>query len=199
MADPHSHDNQSSPISSLLRSLGLTREDLVLHTEQMRAYLSQGSTTHPIVEPVLDSRRSSRRSRTASFTNSLTRNPSPTPPRTPVKSEPTEPSIPTRQMDTMQMVIERKSKQAKREKRGACSILFSILRENLQAGSYSLPTESQSHSRDSRRVTTVHNVTPSRSATPQVSMTRHISAPNDKDARCDAVCTWYTTSLQILQ
>ena len=118
MADPHDPLNPASPISSLLRTLGLTREDLVLHTEQMRAYLSQGSSSQPTI-PTSSGSRTLRRSHTISFSSTHKRNPSPTPPRTPVKSEPVEPSLSSRPMDTMEMVMERKSRQAKRERRGS--------------------------------------------------------------------------------
>lgn len=124
MANPPGQ--QASPISSLLRTLGLTREDLVLHTEQMRAYLSQdGSSSQPTISPPPDSR-TLHRSRTGSFSSSLGRNPSPTSPGTPVKSEPVELSIPNRPKDTMEMVMERKSRQAKRERRGLFLALSSL-------------------------------------------------------------------------
>ena len=117
MADPHALQNTQSPISSLLHTLGLTREDLVLHTEQMRAYLSQGTGSQPTTLPPSNPR-SLRRSHTVSSFSTVKRNPSPTPPKTPVKSEPVEPSLSGRPMGTMEMVMERKSKQAKRERRG---------------------------------------------------------------------------------
>ncbi|EKM49972.1 uncharacterized protein PHACADRAFT_32832 [Phanerochaete carnosa HHB-10118-sp] len=144
MADPHPQHNPASPISSLLRTLGLTREDLVLHTEQMRAYLSRGSSSQPLPESTVQSR-SLRRSRTVSFSHSFRKNTPPTPPKTPVKAEPVEHTIFGRQMDTMERVLEGKSKQTKKERR-----------------------ESKSRSRDSRRVSQAYNLTPSRSRTPQL-------------------------------
>jgi len=40
------------------------------------------------------------------------------PPSTPVKSEPVEPVMPLRHMDSMEMILEQKSRRAKRDKRG---------------------------------------------------------------------------------
>ena len=95
----------------------MTREDLVQHTEQMRAHLSQNqSSQHGDLQKLKS--RSKGKSRPASLSNSARRTHSSTPPATPVKSEPVEASIPSRQMDTMQLVMERKSRQAKRERRG---------------------------------------------------------------------------------
>ena len=117
MADTHARLSAPSPISQLLKTLGMTREDLVQHTEQMRAHLSQTSSSQP-PERVKSKSRSFQRSRTASLSNLAGRALSATPPMTPVKSEPVEHGIPVRQMDTMQLVMERKSRQTKRERRG---------------------------------------------------------------------------------
>lgn len=117
MADPHSKKTAPSPISQLLKTLGMTREDLVQHTEQMRAHLSQPNLA-PAAERPKSKARSLQRSRTTSLSNLAGRNRSTTPPMTPVKSEPLEHGIPARPLDTMQLVMERKSRQAKRERRG---------------------------------------------------------------------------------
>lgn len=117
MADPHDSGNPTSPISQLLKSLGMTREDLVQHTEQMRAHLSQDHSSQSR-ESRKSKSRSGLKSRPASLSNIAGRTRSSTPPATPVKSEPVEASVPTRQMDTMQLVMERKSRQSKRERRG---------------------------------------------------------------------------------
>lgn len=170
MADPHAQQNPASPISSLLRTLGLTREDLMAHTEQMRAYLSQGSSSQPLPECTSETR-SLRRSRTISFPSSFRKNTSPTPPKTPVKAEPVEHAISGRQMDTMERILEGRSRQARKEKRGLSAIQLHLCRD-FQCALLSLSTESKSRSRDSRRVSQAHNVTPSRSQTPQVSTTR---------------------------
>ncbi|KAI0343260.1 hypothetical protein BDW22DRAFT_1394173 [Trametopsis cervina] len=143
MADPHLSKNPISPISQLLKTLGMTREDLVQHTEQMRAHLSQ-SIPPQTQEPLKSKTSLEQRSRTASLSN-LVKTDSPPPPVTPVKAEPVEHSIPSssRAMDTMQLVMERKSRQAKRERKNSLS-----------------------HSRDGRRVSVTHNTASSRSGTP---------------------------------
>lgn len=118
MADPHAKKAAPSPISQLLKSLGMTREDLVQHTEQMRAHLSQPAPSQTS-ERSKSRSHSLRRAHTTSLSDLPSRNRSSTPPTTPVKSEPLELGIPARSMDTMQLVMERKSRQAKRERRGA--------------------------------------------------------------------------------
>lgn len=128
MADPHAQHSPASPISSLLRTLGLTREDLMAHTEQMRAYLSQGSSSQPIPESVSETR-SLRRSRTMSFSESFRTNPSPTPPKTPVKAEPVEHTISGRQMGTMERILESRSRQTRKEKRGSSAIQLYLCRK----------------------------------------------------------------------
>ena len=117
MADPPSTMGAPSPISKLLQSLGMTREDLVLHTEQMRAHLSQGSPPAAEESTPTDTR-SRRRSRTVSLKN-IAQARQLSPPRTPVKPEPIDAALPPRQMDTMQMVMEHKQKQSKKEQKGA--------------------------------------------------------------------------------
>lgn len=145
----------------------MTREDLVLHTEQMRAHLSQGNPPEPDVPPAPKAR-STRRSRTASLTNLAAKVRTPSPPRTPVKSEPVDVSIPTRQMDTMQMVMERRRKQTKRDRKGAYHRRYPAFgRAQFSCPSHDL--DSVSHSRDSRRVSTPQTTTPTRASTPQAS------------------------------
>ncbi|KAI0704276.1 hypothetical protein BC835DRAFT_1410345 [Cytidiella melzeri] len=142
MAHPHRSRNPTSPISQLLKTLGMTREDLVQHTEQMRAHLSQPRPSQPL-EHSKTTAHSGKRSRTASLSNVARRPQSSSPPVTPVKSEPVELGVPSRQKDTMQLVMERKSRQAKRERK-----------------------DSLSHSRDGRRVSASRDTSPLRSETP---------------------------------
>ncbi|PSR72837.1 hypothetical protein PHLCEN_2v11334 [Hermanssonia centrifuga] len=144
MADPPVSSNPTSPISALLQKLGMTREDLMLHTEQMRAHLSQPEEPPSDVPPAPKTR-SAGMSRTRSISNVGAQALSPPPPRTPVKSEPLDVAIPTRPMDTMERVIERKSRQGRRERKDSVTLL-----------------------RDNRRVQAVQNNTPSRCETPQL-------------------------------
>lgn len=198
MADAPAVQNQTSPISSLLRTLGMTREDLVLHTEQMRAYLSQPNSSQPEPESEPEeTTRTLRRSRTESFSKSARPPlPSPSPPTTPVKSEPVEASLPLRRRDTMEMILEARNKQqAKHERRGPSPFVFPPPPTPLN-----FRLASQSRSRDGRRVSTNAARSPSRSTTPQVRRARR----SKLECVCSAQlpCTArprYPTSLQVLQ
>jgi len=132
MADPHK--KLPSPISQVLQSLGLTREDLLRHSDQMRQFLTAEDAnslrvlTRELSEPgstMFGSTRSRSLSRSNSVANAPTNKDSPVPqqqllttPVTPVKAEPVESPVPQRHMDSMEMVIERKSRQNKRDRKG---------------------------------------------------------------------------------
>ncbi|KIK60461.1 hypothetical protein GYMLUDRAFT_244445 [Collybiopsis luxurians FD-317 M1] len=124
-------DGRNSPISQLLTTLGLTREDLQQRSDEMRQFLtaendqtarvasrsradSASSTQlHSLSRSnsiISTSARSASRASTSSF-----RDASP-PPVTPVKSEPTEASIPHRPVDNMDVILERQ-RQARKERR----------------------------------------------------------------------------------
>ncbi|KAJ7155503.1 hypothetical protein C8R43DRAFT_1126152 [Mycena crocata] len=116
MANP-----QPSPISQLLSSLGITKQDLNQRTDQMRQFLTAESAISSRVNAsqtsssASESRSLSRASSsTAPFTRQIsrgssisTRDASPTPSTPPIKPEPEEDSLPPRQFDSMEMVLER--------------------------------------------------------------------------------------------
>lgn len=127
-------DPQVSPISQLLYTLGITREDLEQRSDQMRQFLTaQAADIQPLRvsdcdTPSVSSAGVEHRpvSKTACSTVSLTRSRSrassysrrdATPPVTPTKSEATEGGPPTRYFDSMEMVIERQRRQNRRERR----------------------------------------------------------------------------------
>ena len=121
MVDNSSQDAPGSPIAQLLKHLGMTREDLQRHSSQMRDFLTaenasfsrildqnwpEGPTSGtPAAYPS--------RSRASSFANASTPPPLP---HTPVKSETAHTHVSYR-MDSMEAVIERKSKLNRKEKR----------------------------------------------------------------------------------
>lgn len=123
MADP-----AASPIAQLLQTLGITRQELVKHSAQMRQFLD---ADNDLASRVSDRDTSSRslsgsdlqsNSRstgpTRTFARSLSRTSSSSvressPPSTPVKLEPLDPGLPHRRMDSMEMVIERQRRQRK--------------------------------------------------------------------------------------
>lgn len=125
---------QASPISQMLLSLGLTREDLMKETDNMRSFLNTENAAIPRVAEAINalSTSSVAENRTtakppttsSSFTRSRPRASSnafreTSPPITPVKSEPVEGSIsaPLRAFGSMEEVIERQRRQSRREKK----------------------------------------------------------------------------------
>ena len=124
-------DPQVSPISQLLHTLGITREDLMKHSDQMRQFLTANDDLCSRVFERDNSARphsgldSQSKSNPASSSRSLARSLSlasssslrdGTPPSTPVKSEQQEVSFPHRRMDSMEMVIERQRRRRRNRK-----------------------------------------------------------------------------------
>jgi hypothetical protein len=106
-----------SPIGQLLKHLGMTREDLQRHSSQMREFLTTDSMPSSLPEdpigsaqPVVDAQPlRQQRARTLSHGNA------PAVPQTPVKSRQ---SSGLHKQDTMEAIIERQNKLARKEKRG---------------------------------------------------------------------------------
>lgn len=124
-------DTQVSPISQLLHTLGITREDLNRRSDQMRQFLTADTTVPPRVpdgegehraRSASDLRSGSRSAASsASMARSLSRASSSslrdgTPPATPVKPEPHDVEMPHRRMDSMEMVLERQRRHRKSRK-----------------------------------------------------------------------------------
>jgi hypothetical protein len=118
-----------SPISHLLHKIGLTRDDLSRHSDQMRQFLTtqDAKSLRVFSTESADAQQSIasllEKSRACSHSSSNSRQdasapPQTPPPSTPVKSEPVEPAMPLRHMDSMEMILEQKSRRAKRDKRG---------------------------------------------------------------------------------
>jgi len=118
-----------SPISHLLHKIGLTRDDLSRHSDQMRQFLTtqDAKSLRVFSTESADAQQSIasllEKSRACSHSSSNSRQdasapPQTPPPSTPVKSEPVEPVMPLRHMDSMEMILEQKSRRAKRDKRG---------------------------------------------------------------------------------
>ncbi|KAL4066026.1 hypothetical protein V8B97DRAFT_1073518 [Scleroderma yunnanense] len=159
MADPHA--TPVSPISQVLQSIGLTRDDLLRHSDQMRQFLTTedanslrafaagSSDAQNAIVSMIRSSRARSHSRSVSRPSASTVSQTP-PPSTPVKSEPMEPAIPLRHMDSMEMILERKNRQAKREKRGKKEKERPAPSPSPASAGFSLDAFMQS--RDSRRV-----------------------------------------------
>lgn len=120
----------ASPISQLLHTLGISREDLEKRSDQMRQFLTaqdpdfdplrvtNTETSNSGIDirlPSVASTSAASFSRSRSGTNSYSLRDSP-PPITPVKSETTETGS-LRHFDSMEMVIERQRRQNRRERK----------------------------------------------------------------------------------
>jgi len=158
-----------SPISQVLQSIGLTRDDLLRHSDQMRQFLTEHDPAAASAFSA-DPRETAGTAAGSSGTRSVSRPSAPAhsqtpPPSTPVKSEPIEPPMPLRQMDSMEMILERKSRQAKREKKAKVKDRPPPSPSPVRA-SFSLDAFMQS--RDSRRVPDSDHSDCSSSIAPQV-------------------------------
>ncbi|KAK2463690.1 hypothetical protein APHAL10511_004441 [Amanita phalloides] len=164
---------QASPISQMLYTLGLTREDLSRRSNEMRQFLtSQGSPTLRVADRdharrsssssdlrppsrSVDSRSSFARSTSRSCSTSLR---DPSPPTTPVKTEPPETIASLKHYDSMEVVIERQRRQNKRDKRAKrdkereLTIPQPTSPSPSTASHASLNLDSFMYSRDDRRV-----------------------------------------------
>ena len=116
-----------SPVSQLLAGLGMTREDLVRKSDQMREFLSSERAMSfrvfmqdhegPDIPRTPKTSEGSSRSVSRSFSmNDASAYTSP--PVTPIKSEPVDPPSSLRKYDSMEAVIERQnSRKSKKDKR----------------------------------------------------------------------------------
>ena len=168
-------NQQVSPISQMLYTLGLTREDLSRRSDEMRQFLtSQRSPTLRVADRDRARRSSSSSdlrppSRCVDSRPSFARSTSsscslrePSPPTTPVKTEPHDNTATLRQYDSMEVVIERQRRQSRRDKRARRDKERELaIRSNLPhpsspspsiASHASLNLDSFMHSRDDRRV-----------------------------------------------
>ena len=137
MAEP-ANLGPPSPVSVLLQTLGMTRDDLMRHAAQMKRFLETeqnslralSNQTEAAASQDLKTR-STGRPRNSSLSNHASapfRTASP--PVTPVKTEPVERGIP-RQMDTMEMIMERKDRQKRKERRGMAKLLRPLVAKKL--------------------------------------------------------------------
>ncbi|TFY67560.1 hypothetical protein EVG20_g3898 [Dentipellis fragilis] len=119
----------TSPISLLLQNLGMTREDLTRHSDQMRQFLTaenanslrafaseqpEGETERT---PSMSAAQIRSKSRSLSFTDAPSSSVRTPTPATPIKTEPVEVTTSLRRFDSMEMVIERQNKRSKRDRR----------------------------------------------------------------------------------
>ncbi|TFK29737.1 hypothetical protein FA15DRAFT_581825 [Coprinopsis marcescibilis] len=168
-------DHTVSPISQLLHSLGMTREDLSKRSNEMRQFLTANDSLPPRVHDLSNGYRSRSSSdlrpatRSASSSNSVSRSLSrassnslrePSPPTTPVKSEQVEGSLPSRPMDSMEIIIERQ-RQSRKERRSRKD------RERSAVGKALGPPPSPSPSNTSQSAVSLDSFMQSRDDRPQ--------------------------------
>jgi hypothetical protein len=120
--------NPISPISQLLKNLGMTRDDLTRHSDQMRQFLTAENANSLRAFSNAESDAESAKSptilpqvlRAKSRSISAADAPPPSfPPATPIKTEPVEPAASSslRRFESMDEIIERQNRRSKRERR----------------------------------------------------------------------------------
>ncbi|KAH9074839.1 hypothetical protein EDB83DRAFT_2353754 [Lactarius deliciosus] len=169
-----------SPISQLLQNLGMTRDDLTRHSDQMRQFLTTEhansfrafstaeSDADSATSPTLLPQTVHPKSRSVSAADAP-----PFPPATPIKTEPIEPSSSLRRFESMDEIIERQNRRSRRERRSRRG------RDTSPAPPHS-PTHSalrpsgHSHTSDSGRVKTTDdsNFGPSQDSLPHSTPSR---------------------------
>ncbi|KAI6024444.1 hypothetical protein EDC04DRAFT_3143322 [Pisolithus marmoratus] len=184
MKKAQAHAKPVSPMSQVLQSIGLTRDDLQRRSDQMRQFLTTDdvNSVHALspdmqaaVAPVTGGpmkARSHSRSLSRPSASAVSQTP---PPSTPIKSEPVEPAMPLRHMDSMEMILERKSRQVKRGKRVKKEKERSAPSPSPASAGFSLDAFMQS--RDARRVSHTEQPGPSTSATSQETLQGTLSPP----------------------
>ena len=120
-----------SPISQLLKNLGMTRDDLTRHSDQMRQFLTaqnanslrafssaeSDADADSVQSPTMPPRALRAKSRSISAADAPP--PLSFPPATPIKTEPVEltASSSVRRFESMDEIIERQNRRSKRERR----------------------------------------------------------------------------------
>jgi hypothetical protein len=176
-----------SPISQLLKNLGMTRDDLTRHSDQMRQFLTaenanslrvlsnaesdaEGAKSPTIFPQVL-------RAKSRSISAADAPPPPSFPPATPIKTEPVEPtaSSSVRRFESMDEIIERQNRRSRRERRGrrereASPGIHSPTRSSLRALGHSRSTATRD-TRDSGRARAMDDPLPASTGLSQVGRT----------------------------
>lgn len=177
-----------SPISQLLKNLGMTRDDLTRHSDQMRQFLtaqnanslrafsnaeSDGDADADSVKsPTMLPRALRAKSRSISTADAP---PLPSfPPATPIKAEPVEitASSSVRRFESMDEIIERQNRRSKRERRSrrereTSPSIHSPTRTSLRASGHSRSTTTRD-ARDSGRARAIDDSLPANTGFSQV-------------------------------
>jgi hypothetical protein len=178
-----------SPISQLLKNLGMTRDDLTRHSDQMRQFLTaqnanslrafsnaeSDADADSVKSPTILPRVLRAKSRSISAADAPP--PLSFPPATPIKTEPVEltASSSVRRFESMDEIIERQNRRSKRERRSrrereASPSIHSPTRSSLRASGYSRSTATRD-TRDSGRARAIDDSLPANTGFLQVGYT----------------------------
>ena len=178
-----------SPISQLLKNLGMTRDDLTRHSDQMRQFLTAenanslrafsnaesdaDSAKSPTIPPL------TLRPKSRSISAADAPPPLSFPPATPIKTEPDEPaaSSSVRRFESMDEIIERQNRRSRRERRSRRdrdaspgALPHSPTRSSLRVSGHSRSTATRD-TRDLGRARAVDDSLPENAGLSQVSGT----------------------------
>ena len=188
MDDPPANSPKPiSPISQLLKNLGMTRDDLTRHSDQMRQFLTAEnanslrafsnaeSDTDSVKSPTMLPR--ALRAKSCSISAADAPPPPSFPPATPIKTEPIEPtaSSSVRRFESMDEIIERQNRRSKRERRSrrereASPNIHSPTRSSLRASGHSRSITTRD-GRDLGRVRAMDDFLPANTGLSQVRRT----------------------------
>ncbi|KAI0078670.1 hypothetical protein K474DRAFT_863962 [Panus rudis PR-1116 ss-1] len=181
MSSPPPPSSPPSPMSAILRQMGLTRRDLQERSSEMREFLAAGSNSSAFNVPVQSNDYvassstnlpPSRRNARATPAAGPSSRPVSASPARPIKAEPVEASLPPRPRDTMEMVMERREREKKKTRTGDTIVL-----DNPSRLSFLLPSAgSAAYSQEERTVSAPDFTTPQRNAAAQVK-TRFMAMP----------------------
>jgi hypothetical protein len=180
-----------SPISQLLKNLGMTRDDLTRHSDQMRQFLTAQNANSlrafsnaesdadadadSVKSPTMLPRALRAKSRSISAADAPA--PPSFPPATPIKTEPVEltASSSVRRFESMDEIIERQNRRSKRERRGrrereASPSIHSPARSSLRASGHSRSAATRD-TRESRRARAMDDSLPANIGFSQVGRT----------------------------
>ena len=175
-----------SPISQLLKNLGMTRDDLTRHSDQMRQFLTaqnanslrafsnaeSDADADSVNSPTMPPRALRAKSRSISAADAPM--PPSFPPATPIKTEPVEvtASSSVRRFESMDEIIERQNRRSKRGRRSrrdreASPSFHSPTRSSLRASGHSRSTATRD-TRDSGRARVIDDSLPANTGFSQV-------------------------------
>jgi hypothetical protein len=194
----------TSPISQVLSSLGLTREDLMRHSDQMRQFLeAQNANSRQSFAPKNPKDNASRLYPVSNASKAVPR------PHTPVKDEFKESGVghTTHKFDSMEAVMERKSRerqQQRKRRKEAQKERVPDPQPSLAEMPADFILDFSSRLHDFQALSAFDASTPSHSTVPVVSLARflnlflHLFSCSRRALGCTPTCARYTSPFEIL-